>query len=451
MAAQNSLWQQKIESLLNLHPKKVDLSLGRMTRLLQALGNPHLRLPPVIHIAGTNGKGSAAGFARAMLEAAGHSVHVHTSPHLVHWRERYRLGWKDKNGAHSAYCDDAALAETLAAVTKANAGQAVTVFEIITAAAFVLFARRPADALVLETGLGGRFDATNVIPKPAVSLIMPITRDHEAFLGASLAHIAAEKAGIIKPYCPVVLGPQPHAAALAVLKRAAAENQAPAVLYGRDYSADAGDRHWLFRNAGGAMRLPLPALPGNFQTGNAAAALQALTAAGFAIAPAAAARAMRRVYWPARLQKLTRGRLRRLVPPDADLWLDGGHNPAAAQAVAMSLAPLVRGRPFFMILAMLQNKDSRGYMQQFLPLAPQIYTVPLADSHLGVPPAALAQKARALGLTASAAPSVAAALAAIAKAAANNGSPDDRPAFILISGSLYLAGDVLAQNGTPPR
>ncbi|KAA6205499.1 MAG: bifunctional folylpolyglutamate synthase/dihydrofolate synthase [Candidatus Tokpelaia sp.] len=450
MAAKNTGLQQKIESLLNLHPKNVDLSLKRMTRLLQKLGNPHLHLPPIIHIAGTNGKGSAASFARAALEAAGYSVHVHISPHLVHWHERYRLGWKDGTGSRSAYVSDALLAETLAEVTQANAGGAITVFEIITAAAFVLFARFPADALVLEVGLGGRFDATNIIKKPAVSLIMSIALDHEAFLGDTVAQIALEKAGIIKKQCPVVAGPQIYEEVITVLRRFAQKNQAPLTLYGQDYRADIKNRHMLFTNKAGTMRLPRPRLAGDFQIGNAAAALQAVLTAGFAVSPQAAAQAMRTVSWPARLQKLTTGRLKRQAPPKADLWLDGGHNPAAAQLLVKSLAPLLRRRPFFMILAMLQTKDSTQYLQQFATLAPQIYTVPLAGSNHGVPPAVLAQKAQALGLRAQVEPSITAALAAITAKSAKPGG-EQNPAFILICGSLYLAGEALAQNGTPPR
>lgn len=445
---------QKIDALLNSRPQLVDLSLGRMKHLLRALGSPQQHLPPVIHIAGTNGKGSAAAFARAFLEAAGMSAHVYTSPHLVHWRERYRLGSKQNGKAASAFVSDALLAETLAEVARANKNAPCTVFEILTAAAFVLFARFPADAAVLEVGLGGRFDATNCISRPAAALIMPIAFDHEAFLGKTIAKIAAEKAGIIKKYCPIVLGRQIYPRAAAIIRRAARQQNAPLSLYGRDYriKADAesaaGKPAWLFENAQTALRLPPPRLAGSFQTGNAAAALQAVLAAGFSIPPAAAAAAMGKVTWPARLQKLTAGSLRRQAPQKADLWLDGGHNPAAAEVLAAECAPMLRGRPFFMLCAMLQNKDYVRYFRHFAALKPQIYPVPLGGGHQAALPGALAAAARESGLQARPMPSLSAALALItAQAKAKPG----KPPFILICGSLYLAGEALAQNGAPPQ
>lgn len=448
--AEEAALQAKIAALLDLHPKCVDLSLTRIERLLSALGNPHLRLPPIIHIAGTNGKGSSAAFARAYLEAAGYSVHVHTSPHLVHWRERFRLGAKHSGKPASAYVDDGLLAEILAEVSAANKGQPITVFEILTAAAFVLFARFPADALVLEVGLGGRFDATNIIPRPACALIMPIGLDHQAFLGETAAQIAAEKAGIIKPHCPAVLGCQPIKAAETVLRRAAEENSAPLSLYGRDYKAEAAKTGWLFTNRDGQLPLPLPALSGAFQLSNAAAALQAVLAAGFKIPPAAAAAAMRSVYWPARCQRLTHGALLKAIPAGAQLWLDGGHNPAAAAALAASLKPLLRcglkQRSFYLIGALLQNKDAAHYLQELKPLKPKLYAVPILSSDQGAPPPQLQAIAQNLGMQAETAASITQALDKI-KAATAETAP---PPFILIGGSLYLAGDALAQNGTPP-
>ena len=268
---------REIERLMALHPKGFDLSLDRITRLLDRLGNPQDRLPPVIHIAGTNGKGSAAAFSRALLEASGYLVHVHTSPHLVNWHERYRLAAR----GGGRLVEDEVLAEAVARVAEANRGEAITVFEILTAVTFVLFSEHPADAAIVEVGLGGRFDATNVIDNPAVSLIMPISIDHEAYLGDRVELIAAEKAGIVKPGCPVIVGAQESETAQEVLIHTADRLGAPVTVYGQDFLAYEENGRMIYQDDSGLMDLTPPRLPGRHQYANAAAAIAAVKAAGF--------------------------------------------------------------------------------------------------------------------------------------------------------------------------
>ena len=279
----------EIEKLLALHPKGFDLSLDRITRLLAALGNPQDRLPPVIHVAGTNGKGSATAFSRAILEAAGLSVHVHTSPHLVNWHERYRLGVK---GGKGKLVSDPVLADAVRRVAEANGGEKITVFEILTAVTFVLFAEHPADVAIIEVGLGGRFDATNVIARPAVSVVMPISLDHQAYLGDRVELIAAEKAGIMKRGCPVVIGQQEEEAARDVLVSTAERLGCPMFVYGQDFMAHEEFGRLVYQDEGGLADLPLPKLPGRHQYANAAAAIRAVRAAGFDVSEAAIERGL---------------------------------------------------------------------------------------------------------------------------------------------------------------
>ncbi|WP_420960505.1 bifunctional folylpolyglutamate synthase/dihydrofolate synthase [Brucella sp. IR073] len=436
--------EQEIERLLSLHPKGFDLSLDRTTRLLGALGNPHLKLPPVIHIAGTNGKGSASAFSRALLEAAGLTVHVHTSPHLVSWHERYRLG---APGGGRLVADDV-LAEAVSRVAEANNGQPITVFEILTAVTFVLFSEHPADAVVLEVGLGGRFDATNVIPKPAVSLIMPVSLDHQAYLGDRVELIAAEKAGIIKRGCPVVVGFQEDDAARNVMIETAERLHAPLFVYGQDFFAYEEHRRLIYQDETGLMDLPLPRLVGRHQLGNAAAAIKAVRAAGFDVPDRAIEKAMSTVEWPARMQRLTQGRLVELAPPKAEIWLDGGHNPGAGVVIAEAMAELEERspRPLFLISGMINTKDPVGYFKAFAGMAKHVFTVPIRSSDAGIAHEALAVAAEEAGISAEPVHSVENAL----KILRANASAGDIPPRILIGGSLYLAGDVLADNGTPP-
>ncbi len=437
--------EAEIERLMGLHPKGFDLSLGRIRRLLAALGNPEKKLAPVIHIAGTNGKGSCAAFCRALLEASGHTVHVHTSPHLVRWHERYRIGAK---GGGKLVGDDY-FADAILRVAEANAGQPITVFELLTAAGFILFSEHPADAVVLEVGLGGRYDATNVVEHPAVSVIMPVSLDHQAYLGDRVELIAAEKAGIIKPGCPAVIGQQETDAARDVLTDTAERLDAPDSVYGEDFLAFEENGRMVYQDDEGLMDLPLPVLPGRHQLANAAAAIRAVKEAGFAINNDIAEKAMLSVQWPARMQRLTSGALVDLAPKDSEIWLDGGHNPGAGVVISEALANLEerRERPLFLITGMLNTKDPLGYFQAFAGMARHVFTVPIASSDAGIEPAVLAAKAGEAGLSAEPIHSVADALRLLAK----TWIPLETAPRILIGGSLYLAGDVLRDNGTPPE
>ena len=438
--------QHEIDKLMALHPKGFDLSLDRITRLLERLGNPHERLPPVIHIAGTNGKGSCAAVSRALLEADGKSVHVHTSPHLVNWHERFRLGCKDGPGR---IVEDAVLADAVRRVAAANAGETITVFEILTAVMFVLFSEHPADAAIVEVGLGGRFDATNVIAKPAVTVIMPIGLDHEAYLGDRIELIAMEKAGIMKPGVPVVIGYQENEVAREVLTDTAERRGCPAAVYGQDFFAFEEHGRMVFQSQAGLMDLPLPKLAGRHQLSNAAAALAAVATAGFDIHQETAERAMAEITWPARMQRLTDGPFPALLPAGSELWLDGGHNPHAAMMVAETLAGMQdrMERPLFLIAGMLNTKDTDGYFGAFEGMVRHVFTVPITDSDAGVDPEALAESASRAGLTAQPMKNVEEVLRLLGEGW-NRLEPAPR---VLIGGSLYLAGEVLRDNGTPPQ
>jgi dihydrofolate synthase/folylpolyglutamate synthase len=435
---------REIEKLMALHPKGFDLSLDRIGRLLARLGDPQHRLPPVIHIAGTNGKGSAAAFSRALLEAAGCRVHVHTSPHLVNWHERYRMGAE----GGGRLVEDELLADAIARVAEANRGEMITVFEILTAVMFVLFSEHPADAAIVEVGLGGRFDATNVIARPAVSVIMPVSLDHEAHLGDRVELIAVEKAGIIKRGAPVVVGAQESDFARAVLVDTAERLGCPLSVYGQDFFAYEENGRMIYQDESGLMDLSPPRLPGRHQFANAAAAIAAVRAAGFDIGHDEAERAMVMVDWPGRLQPLPPGRLAALAPEDAEIWIDGGHNPGAGTVIAEALAELEQRnpKPLFLISGMINTKDQTGYFRAFQGLARHVFTVPVGSSEAGVPNAELAVRASQAGLSAEPVASVANALRLLRE----TWNPDERAPRILIGGSLYLTGEVLAENGTPP-
>lgn len=437
---QDSRAEQLIDDLMKLHPKGFDLSLQRITKLLAVLGNPQLKLPPVIHIAGTNGKGSASANCRALLESAGYLVHVHTSPHLVHWHERYRLGRK----GGGQLVDDATLADAISRVAKANDNQPITVFEILTAVAFVLFAEHPADAVILEVGLGGRFDATNIIETSAVSLIMPVALDHEAYLGNTIAKIAFEKGGIIKNNVPVVVGKQDSDEAIDVLRSLAEKHRAPLAVFGQDFQAYEEHGRMVFQNENGLMDLPRPKLSGHHQIANSASAIEAVLKAGFKLEEADIAKALQNVDWPARMQRMDKGTIVDMLPAGQQVFLDGGHNPAAAKVIAEELhrKQHTGAKPVIMVAGMINTKDAGGYFSAFKGLVEKVYTVPVHSSDAGVPAHELAETARRAGLNAEAMTGIQAALHSIAAT-----NPDNT---ILIGGSLYLAGDFLKQNGTPP-
>jgi len=435
-----------IEHLMGLHPKGFDLSLDRITGLLERLGNPHENLPPVIHIAGTNGKGSAASFCRAVMEAQGSSTHVHTSPHLVHWNERYRIGQK---GGPGQLVEDAAFVDAIRRVAKANDGRAITVFELLTAVMFVLFSEHPADAAIVEVGLGGRFDATNVIKRPAACLIMPISMDHQAYLGDRVELIAAEKAGIIKPGVPVVLGFQQEDAARDTVESTAERLGCPITIYGQDYHAHEEHGRLVYQDEFGLADLTLPQLPGRHQLANAAAAIRTIKAAGFDIAEHAMEEGLQRAQWPGRMQRMTDGLVAELAPRGSEIWLDGGHNPAAGHAVAEMIAELEekRPRPLFLVSGMINTKDPVGYFEAFSGMAKHVYTVPVTGSEAGIDPVVLAEDAADAGLSAQPAASLHQALSLLRE----DFDMLEAPPRILIGGSLYLVGDVLRENGIQPR
>ncbi|MDD2705339.1 MAG: bifunctional folylpolyglutamate synthase/dihydrofolate synthase [Acidocella sp.] len=407
-----------LERLHNLYPKLIDLKLDRLVRLLADLGNPERHLPPVIHVAGTNGKGSVCAFIRAVAEAAGLKVHVYTSPHLVRFNERIRLAGK--------LVTDEQLAEALDAIEAVNKGNQITVFEAITAAAFWLFARVPADLCVVEVGLGGRLDATNVVT-PAACAITAISLDHQDFLGATLEIIANEKAGIIKPGIPVITGFQPPEV-LASIAAIAAENHAPCLRRGHEWTAEPTPTGMMFDN----LTLPRPALAGAHQVENAGIALASLCAAGFTIPPEAIATGLRNAEWPARLQRL-RGSLATALPLGSELWLDGAHNPGGAETLATQLQEW--GTPTTLILGMKQSKDVSEFIRIVSPHAAKLYAVAEPEQHLALPVEKIIE---ASGGIATPGPDVRGALAQITA-----------PTRVLICGSLYLAGEVLKLDEAP--
>lgn len=436
---------QLLANLMLLHPKLIDLSLGRIERLLARIGSPHLALPPVIHVAGTNGKGSVTAYLKAMFEAANRRVHVYTSPHLVRFHERIVLA-----GDHGPArpISEAALVDVLLRAEAANAHDDITQFEITTAAAFLAFAEKPADVLILEVGLGGRLDATNVVARPVVSVITPISIDHADKLGATLEKIATEKAGILKPRVKAVISQQDRVA-LDVLQAEARRLGAPLIVWGEQYQAYQQNGRLVVQTEDRVLDLPLPALAGRHQIVNAGTAVAtALAFEGTPIAEAAIARGLVTVHWPARMQRLDQGPLPALLRPGSELWLDGGHNPAAGHVLAETLADFEERapKPLHLVVGMMGLKDVGGFLAPFRGLARSVTAVPIPGA-LETPftPEALAAVARQTGFAAAPVAGVAAALARIENL-------DDGAKRILICGSLYLAGHVLAmQEGVKPQ
>jgi dihydrofolate synthase/folylpolyglutamate synthase len=429
--------QRQLDRLGTLSPGVDTLGLERVSALLARLGNPERELPPVFHVAGTNGKGSTCAFLRAAFEAAGLKAHVYTSPHLVRFNERIRLAGR--------LIEDEALAALLEETLDCAGGIEASFFEATTAAAFLAFSRQGADTCIVEVGLGGRLDATNVLPAPAVCGIAQLGFDHQQFLGSRIEDIAAEKAGIAKAGVPLVTQPYPAPLANRVGEAAAAAAADWLPRGGRwDASARRGKLH--YRDASGTLELPLPRLPGAHQAMNAALAVAMIRHQRAVSVPESALRAaMGWADWPGRLQRLARGPLGALLPEGSELWLDGAHNPAAARAVAdFFRAHVPTERPFHIVAGILANKDAAGILKPFANRAATLHAVPV-PGHPHHEPVPLAATARAAGLGGMAAPDVPGALGWIARHADRG-----RPPIVLVVGSLYLAGGVLKANGQLP-
>ena len=419
-----------LKRFLGLHPKLIDLSLERMRRLLKALGDPQDSLPSVIHVAGTNGKGSTIAFMRACLETAGYRVNVFSKPHLIRFNERIRLA--------GDLIEDAMLTNLLEECERVNAGQSITYFEITTAAAFLAFARHPTDATLIETGLGGRFDASNVLEAPAVTAITPVSLDHQHFLGDTVAAIAFEKAGIFKAGRPAVLARQ-SAEAAAVLEDRARALGAPLFRFGHEWRSAETETGLRYEGRRWRLDLPAPALLGPHQYDNAGTALAALDClAGFDFTPQALAEGMRSVEWPARLERLRRGALVDLLPSGWELWLDGGHNQAGGEALGV-MARRWQDRPLKLVFGMLESHDAEAFLRPLAPFVAGAVTVAVPDEASSRSAENAAAAAAAVGIDAEPAADTAMAIRRVAIGA---------PGRVLICGSLYLAGSVLAQNST---
>ncbi|MCB1516550.1 MAG: bifunctional folylpolyglutamate synthase/dihydrofolate synthase [Hyphomicrobiaceae bacterium] len=422
-----------LRRILDLHPNKlIDLSLGRIVRLLDDLGRPQDRLPPVIHVAGTNGKGSTIAFMRAILEAADKTVHVYTSPHLVQFRERIRLAGKLVSARR--------LNKALERCEEVNRGQPITYFELTTAAALLLFSEIRADYLLLEVGLGGRYDATNVIDHPLGSVITPVDLDHQDFLGDNLFKIATEKAGILKAGSKAAIARQ-HPDAEAAIEDIALGLGIQAQWAGEHFDGYEQAGRFVFQNDEGLMDLPLPALAGPFQIANATLAIGALLHFGTGVSEEQIAAGMKRVQWPGRMMPIRSGKLFDLLPEGSELWIDGGHNPSGGKVLADAMLALDRRapRPLVMVWATFRNKDARGYIEPFASLGPRVLTLSMNDERASYPAEELAAICAEKGLPATKTDNLAAALTAAAAYG---------PARFLVCGSLHLIGEFLEANGT---
>jgi dihydrofolate synthase/folylpolyglutamate synthase len=426
-----------IARLSALHPKRIDLGLDRMHRVLARLDHPELRLPPVIHVAGTNGKGSTIAYLRAILETAGLRVHAYISPYLVRINECFRLA--------GTLVGDDALKVALERVELANRGEPLTVFEAKTAAGFCLFAQHPADVLLLEVGLGGRLDSTNVVEAPLASVIAPISMDHTDFLGDSLTSIAGEKAAIIKRNVPVISAEQPPEA-MEAIEQQARRMRSPLHAAGQQWQVSVERGRLVYQDERGLMDLAAPKLFGRHQFDNAGLAIATLRAIDALKLGHAAYEGIVNAEWPARMQRLSSGKLIELGPPGCELWLDGGHNAEGGRVTAAALGDLEErvSRPLVVIAGMMGNKDARAFLANFAGLTRHIFTVEIPGQDKAMPQDRLADAARALGMRVEIAGSVEAALRSIARLVY------EVPPRILIVGSLYLAGHTLAVNGTPP-
>lgn len=422
---------QILERLKHLHPKMIDLSLGRIQGLLAKLGNPHQRLAPVIHVAGTNGKGSTVAYLRAIFEAAGYRVHAYISPHLVHFHERIRVAGR--------LIDDITLTALLDECEKTNAGQPITFFEITTAAAFLAFSQIPADIVLLETGLGGRLDATNVIAEPLVTILTPISFDHMQYLGNSLAAIAAEKAGIMKYKVPAVIGRQPNDAMQVFMQKA--ENLSiPLSRYGVEWNVEERREDFLFKELGSKKSFPKPVLPGSHQILNAGMVLAALKyVRQFRFHDSDIVKGLRNAEWPARLQRLTKGPLTQMLPPSWELWLDGAHNPGGAEILVdwLNQQP---PKPTYLIFGMITTKQPLEFLQYFEGKVLAVKVIPIAGSdHSAFDPQDVVEMTQSLSTNIQAEKNAKTALQQLIL-------NEQRSARVLICGSLYLAGEILQDN-----
>ncbi|CAI3940074.1 Folylpolyglutamate synthase/Dihydropteroate synthase (FolC) (PDB:1W78) [Commensalibacter communis] len=414
-----------LERLNKLYPALIDLSLDRLVRLLNNLGNPERHMPHIIHVAGTNGKGSTCAFLRAIGEEAGLKVHVSTSPHLVDVTERFRIAGE--------LVSEEELSETLIEIERVNQQQPITVFEVLTAAAFILFAKHPADLAIIEVGLGGRFDATNII-MPMVSVITSVSMDHEAFLGDNLAKIATEKAGIIKKNIPVIVDQQAPEA-LTVIKETAISLNAPYFIKDQEWSVTPTANQLIYKDAKGCLELPLPSLLGQHQFRNAGLAIAALRNSNLPI-PVQAYQGIAKAVWPARLQQL-HGKLTELVSHDSEIWLDGGHNPDAGKILAQLIQDKWQDKPLHLIVGMKDNKNVREYLAPLIPLSASIQAVVEPDQHLAMPISEIIKASDNYAIS-----------GGIVKEALSTLNKQSRSSAIrvLICGSLYLAGSVLRQD-----
>jgi dihydrofolate synthase / folylpolyglutamate synthase len=422
-----------LKRLLALHPKLIDLNLDRQVGLLERMGRPQDRLPPVIHVAGTNGKGSTIAYLRAFLEAAGKRVHVYNSPHLVRFNERIRLAGKLVGTRRL----NAALEEA----ERINDGRQITFFEITTAAAFMLFADVPADYLLLEVGMGGTYDSTNVVEHPLGVVVTPIDIDHQRFLGETVAEIAVSKAGILKRGAPAVIGRQ-RDDGLAVIEKRAAELGVVPFVHGRDFDGFPQEGRLVYQDEDGLLDLPPPALLGLHQFDNAALAVAAVRHFRLPLNIEDIERGLRTVTWPARIMPL-KGKLSDLLPAGHELWLDGAHNAHGAAALALALEQMQRKRPapLVMILGMMNTRAPADFLASFAGKLAKVYAVGIPGEENAHSAETIAGDACAAGFDAEVRRSVKAALRSAARV------PGAR---VLICGSLYLAGHVLALNGTPP-
>jgi len=441
-ASKRAPLSEVIARLSALHPSRIDLDLERMHRLLERLDHPERKLPPVIHVAGTNGKGSTIAYLRAILEAAGLRVHTYTSPYLVRLNECFRLG----RAGGGALVGDDELCGALEHCERANAGAPITIFEIETAAAFCLFARHQADVVLLEVGLGGRLDATNVVDTPLATVIAPVGMDHTEFLGDTLTKIAGEKAAIIKRNAPVICAEQPTEA-MAVIEAQARRMHAPLVAAGQQWHVNVERGRLVYQDDRGLMDLAAPRLFGRHQFDNAGLAIAALRAIdAFKIDTAAFEAGIVNAEWPARMQRLASGALVDQAPSASEIWLDGGHNADGGRVVAAALGDLEERvpRPLVVIVGMMANKDAVAFLANFTGLTRHIIAVQIPDRDSAMRPDRLADAARRLGMRVEISDSVEAALRSLARLAY------EVPPRILITGSLYLAGHVLSANGTAP-